>query len=50
MIDFNDKPLLQKTATIWSQRRERQIVVRIYFNTREQDGCRIYTLRSVEEL
>ena len=49
MID-DETLLLQKTAVIWSQQRERDIAVRIYYHTRKQDGCTIYTLRQVEEL
>jgi hypothetical protein len=50
MIDNDSTPLLQKTAVIWSERRERDISVRIYYDAREEDGCKIFTLRQVEEL
>jgi len=50
MIETDSAPILQKTAVIWSQRRERDISVRIYYDAREQDGCKVYTLRQVEEL
>ena len=50
MIETESAPMLQKTAVIWSQRRERDISVRIYYDAREQDGCKIFTLRQLEEL
>ena len=43
-------PMLQKSTLIWSERQERNIALRIYYDAREQDGCKIYTLRQVEEL
>ena len=43
-------PMSQKSTLIWSERQERNIAVRIYYDAREQDGCKIYTLRQVEEL
>ena len=50
MIETEMAPMLQKSAVIWSERREREISVRIYYDACEQDGCKIYTLRQVEEL
>ena len=50
MIETDSAPILQKTAVIWSQRRERDISVRIYYDVRELDGCKIYTLNHVEEV
>jgi hypothetical protein len=50
MIENNPAPLLQKTAVIWSHRREREIALRIYYHMCEQDGCKIYTLNRMEEL
>ena len=50
MIDTELAPMLQKSAVIWSERKERDISVRIYYDAREQDGCKIFTLRQVEEL
>jgi hypothetical protein len=50
MIERDSAPMLQKSAVIWSQRRERDISVRIYYDAYERDGCKIYTLRQVEEL
>ena len=43
-------PTLNKSTVIWSERQERDIAVRIYYDVREQDGCKIYTLRQVEQL
>ena len=50
MSESNSTPLLQKTSVIWSYRRERDISVRIYYDVRELDGCKIYTLNHVEEV
>ena len=50
MIETELAPMLQKSTVIWSERQERDIAVRIYYDAREQDGCKIYTLRQVEEL
>ncbi len=41
---------LQKTCVIWSSRRERNISLRIYYDTRELDGCKMYALSRVDEL
>ena len=50
MIETEMAPMLRKSAVIWSERQQRDIAVRIYYDAREQDGCKIYTLRQVEEL
>ena len=50
MIERDLAPMLQKSAVIWSHRRERDISVRIYYDAYEHDGCKIFTLRQVEEL
>ena len=50
MIETNSEPILQKTCVIWSSRRERDISLRIYYDMRELDGCRIYTLSQIDEL
>ena|SRR6266699_1517030 len=50
MIETELAPMLQKSTVIWSERQERDIAVRIYYDAREQDGCKIYTLRQVEQL
>ena len=50
MIENGSVPILEKTAVIWSERRERDISVRIYYHARVENGCQIFTLRQVEEL
>ena len=50
MIETELAPTLQKSTVIWSARQEREIAVRIYYDAREQDGCKVYTLRQVEQL
>ena len=50
MTETELAPILHKSAVIWSERQQRDIAVRIYYDAREQDGCKIYTLRQVEEL
>ncbi|MDQ6677342.1 MAG: hypothetical protein M3Z09_08605 [Acidobacteriota bacterium] len=41
---------LQKTSIIWSSRRESQIAVRIYYQVRIENDCRMYHLTQLEEL
>ena len=50
MIETDSAPMLLKSAVIWSERRERDVSVRIYYDLCERDGCKVYTLRQVEEL
>ncbi len=50
MIESNSGPALQKTCVYWSQRRECLISLRIRYDVREQDGCRIYTLQQIDDL
>ena len=50
MNETNSIPTLQKTCVIWSSRRERDIALRVYYDLREQDGCKVFTLDHVEEL
>jgi len=50
MTETKSETILQKTCVIWSSRRERDISLRIYYDLRESDGCRIYALNRVEEL
>ena len=50
MIERDSAPMLHKSAVIWSQRRERDIAVRIYYDAYERNGCKVYILRQVEEL
>jgi hypothetical protein len=41
---------LEKTCVVWSSRRERDIAMRVSYDIREQDGCKIYTLGEVQVL
>ncbi len=41
---------LQKTCVVWSSRREHNISLRIYYDTCELDGCKIYALSRIDEL
>ena len=50
MIENDTTSVVQKTALIWSCRRERVISVRIYYDLQEQDGCKIYTLNHMQEI
>ena len=50
MTETNATSLLQKTCVVWSSRRERNIALRIYYDLREQDGCKIYSIGRVEEV
>jgi hypothetical protein len=50
MTETKSETNLQKTCVIWSSRRERNISLRICYDTCEMDGCRIYALNRVDEL
>ena len=50
MNETNATSLLQKTCVFWSSRQERNIALRIYYDFREQDGCRIYRIGRVEAM
>ena len=50
MFETDSTPVFQKKAIIWSHRKERRICVQIYYDVREQDGCKVYTVNHVEEL
>jgi hypothetical protein len=50
MNDISSAPILQKTCVLWSHRRERDISLRVYYDLREQDGCKVFTIDHVEEL
>lgn len=43
-------PVLQKACLCWARRRERDISLRVYYDLREQDGCKVFTVEYVEEL
>ena len=43
-------PLVTKLANIWSSRQARHIPVRIVYQTREKNGCKLYEIQKVEEL
>ena len=39
----------EKIVWVWSDRRERELSVRIAFSIREDDGCKLISLGSREE-
>src|SRR5947208_7053687 len=49
MTEINATSFLQKSCLVWSSRRERNIALRVYYDLREQDGCRMYTIGRIEE-
>jgi hypothetical protein len=49
MTESNLTPLLEKNCVVWSSRQARNLALRVYYDVREQDGCKIYTLRALEE-
>jgi len=49
MTETDSTPILQKTCVVWSRCKERRISLRIYYDVREQDGCKIYTINHVDE-
>jgi hypothetical protein len=50
MTESNSPLPLEKTCVVWSRRRERDIALRVFYDVRELDGCRIYTLNQVQEM
>lgn len=44
-----ESPPVQRTCVAWSQRRERDIALRVHYTVSEQDGCKIYAVCRVEE-
>ena len=50
MAEENSSPTQEKTCVVWSHRQTRQIALRVQYQLREEDGCRIYTLCHVQEL
>jgi hypothetical protein len=50
MNETNSGNILQKTCVFWSSRRERDIALRVHYDFREQDGCKIYGITLVEEV
>ena len=47
-----DAPIEQvdKLTRIYSERRERQILLRLQYSMQEEAGCKIYSLQKVDEL
>jgi hypothetical protein len=39
----------EKIFWVWSDRREREISIRVAFSVREDDGCRLFSLSGREE-
>jgi hypothetical protein len=47
----SDSPLMtQKSCVVQAIRRERNIALQVYYDVRDEDGCKIYTLAQVVEL
>jgi hypothetical protein len=40
----------QTICAVWNSRKEQSIAVRVSYQTLQQDGCKIFTIRKVEEL
>jgi hypothetical protein len=49
MTETNSTPVLQRTCVAWSRRREQDISLRIDYDVRVQDGCKIFTINQVVE-
>lgn len=50
-MTYSSTPVLaQKLCSIYSDRREKNISVRIRFSVTESAGCKVYQLQQVEEL
>lgn len=49
MTEIDSTTLLEKSCTVWSSRREREIALRVYYYVLEQDGCKIFALQRIQE-
>jgi hypothetical protein len=48
MIQPESVRTIEKACVIWSERQQQELALRVSYDVREQDGCRIYVLRSME--
>jgi hypothetical protein len=39
----------EKTCVAWASRRERDLALRVRYSVREEDGCKVYTVNTVQE-
>lgn len=49
-MEDNSATQAEKICVVWSRRRERDITIRVRYGVREQDGCTVYTLNTVQEI
>ena len=47
---FTEHQRSANVTRIWTHRREREIALRVYYDVRDEHGCRIYSLNSFEAL
>ncbi len=50
MIETSAVQQVQKLSYIWSRLRGRPIAVRIHYELRREDGCKIYSVSRIEEI
>jgi hypothetical protein len=50
MLESVSPLMAQKSCIVQASRRERDISLQVYYDVREEDGCKIYTLAQVVEL
>jgi hypothetical protein len=49
MTDISPTTISQKNCVVWSERRARNIELRVYYYVQEQDGCKVFTLHQIVE-
>jgi hypothetical protein len=49
MMESNPE-MLEKTCVVWSSRLERNIAMRVTYDIRQQDGCKIFSLSQIQIL
>ena len=49
-MEFTDHQRSTNLTRIWTHRREKVIALRVYYDVRDEEGCRLYSLNGFEEL
>jgi len=50
MTDFNLIQRFQKDCVVWSERRERLLALRIYYDSSWVNGCNLLAMREIREV
>jgi hypothetical protein len=50
MIHLTPVDQREKLARVYSERRQREVLLHIRYTVQEQNGCKVYELQRVEEM